>query len=63
MPHIYSALPGQNQFVDPGGGHAHIVRNEDPLTTALGYAVQLIPNGATRRIDAPANPSCPADVR
>ncbi len=29
-PHVYSALPGwPNSFVDPGGGHVHLVRNED----------------------------------
>jgi hypothetical protein len=59
-PHIYSALPGfPNSFVDPGGGHVHLVRNEDPAVVATGYAVQLIPQSATRRIDAPAPGNCP----
>ena len=59
-PHVYSALPGfPNSFVDPGGGHVHLVRNEDSTAVATGYAVQLIPQAATRRIDAPAPGNCP----
>jgi quercetin dioxygenase-like cupin family protein len=45
-------------FVDSGGSHSHIVRNES-TTVAATIAVQLIPAGATRRIDAPAPPNCP----
>jgi hypothetical protein len=37
-------------FVDHGGDHAHIVRNEGNFL-AQSIAVQLIPAGATRRID------------
>ena len=44
-------------FVDHGGDHSHIVRNEGSVE-ARTVAVQLIPAGATRRIDAPANPAC-----
>jgi hypothetical protein len=64
-PHLYSALlPGvPNHFIDPGGGHVHVVRNEDALTPAAGVAVQLIPGGELRRIDAPAPDSCPATIR
>ncbi len=59
-PHVYSALPGwPNSFVDSGGGHVHLVRNEDPTVVATGIAVQLIPEAATRRIDAPAPGNCP----
>jgi hypothetical protein len=59
-PHVYSALPGfPNSFVDPGGGHVHLVRNEDTAVVATGYAVQLIPEAATRRIDVPAPGNCP----
>ena len=44
-------------FVDPGGGHAHLPGNEttDPAETV---AVQILPEGADRRIDilpAPVN--------
>jgi hypothetical protein len=56
--HVYDATNGDVGFVDAGGpGHAHILINNGP-TDAYTYAVQLIPQGATRRIDvvpAPAN--------
>jgi len=55
QPHVYTAPA---TFVDAGGDHAHIVRNETNQV-ATGYAVQLIPAGATRRIDADAPPHCP----
>ena len=59
-PHVYSALPGRpNNFVDPGGGHVHLVRNEDSTAVANTIAVQLIPEAATRRIDEPAPGNCP----
>jgi len=46
-------------FVDPGGTHTHMIRNES-IAPASAIAVQLIPAGATRRIDAVAAPSnCP----
>jgi len=62
-PTVYSANPGfPNSFVDPGGGHVHLVRNEDASIPASGYAVQLIPHGAARRIDAPNPGNCPAGV-
>lgn len=53
-PHVYTA--GMT-FVDPGDDHVHLIRNEG-TTQATGYAVQLIPAAAARRIDAPGNPSC-----
>jgi hypothetical protein len=45
-------------FVDTGGSHVHIIRNEGTVEAAT-IAVQLIPAGATRRIDAPAPANCP----
>lgn len=54
-PHVYTAPA---TFVDAGGSHLHMVRNETGQL-ATGYAVQLIPAGATRRIDADAPPNCP----
>jgi hypothetical protein len=54
-PKVYTA--GMT-FVDHGGDHAHMVRNEG-FVEARTTAVQLIPAGATRRIDADANPACP----
>lgn len=54
-PQLYTA--GQT-FVDSGGGHVHLIRNE---TTAVAktIAVQLVPHGPMRRIDAPAPGNCP----
>lgn len=54
-PHVYTAGQG---FVDQGGDHVHMIRNEGTVE-ARGYAVQLIPAAATRRIDAPAPSNCP----
>jgi quercetin dioxygenase-like cupin family protein len=45
-------------FVDPGGDHVHVLRNET-AAEARTITVQLIPAGALRRIDAVVgNPSC-----
>jgi hypothetical protein len=53
-PHVYT----QNMtFVDPGGDHVHIIRNEGTVAAAT-TAVQLIPAGAVRRIDAPDPGNC-----
>ena len=54
-PHVYTAGMG---FVDPGGDHVHVLRNEDSIE-ARTIAVQLIPAGATRRIDAEGPATCP----
>ncbi len=55
-PHVYSK--GMS-FVDPGGGHVHLIRNEGN-EAAQSIAVQVIPAGATRRIDVtPAPGNCP----
>jgi hypothetical protein len=45
-------------FVDPGGDHVHLIRNEgsDPASTV---AFQLIPAGAVRRIDVADPGNCP----
>jgi len=56
-PHVYSAT-GTNGFVDVGGGDVHLIRNEG-TEEARTVAVQFIPAGAVRRIDAPAPGSCP----
>jgi hypothetical protein len=53
-PHVYKAPA---TFVDSGGDHVHMVRNET-REIATGYAVQLIPAGATRRIDADVPANC-----
>lgn len=49
-------------LVDPGDGHTHVIRNEDPLVDASTITVQLIPAAAARRIDAPHSASCPVTV-
>jgi len=46
-------------FVDEGGDHVHNIRNESS-TVATNIAVQLIPAGAQRRIDAPQPANCPS---
>jgi quercetin dioxygenase-like cupin family protein len=45
-------------FIDAGGGHIHLVRNEgtEPLVTV---AFQIIPEGAMRRIEAASPGNCP----
>jgi len=50
-PHVYTANTPDNAFVDIGGGQVHMIRNESGAR-AQTIAVQLIPAGATRRIDA-----------
>jgi hypothetical protein len=53
--HVYTAGMG---FVDSGGDHRHVIRNEGAIE-ARTITVQVIPAGATRRIDAPAPVGCP----
>jgi len=53
-PHVYTVGQG---FVDPGGGHVHLVRNEGDIPAQV-VAVQLIPAGQPRRIDAPDPGNC-----
>jgi hypothetical protein len=55
-PYVYTVGAS---FVDEGGSHVHIIRNEGTVV-AQTIAVQLIPAGATRGIDAPVAPAnCP----
>jgi quercetin dioxygenase-like cupin family protein len=56
-PQVYTA--GQS-FVDPGGDDEHKIVNEDGSVTAETIAVQILPAGATRRIEEPAPAGCPA---
>jgi Cupin domain len=55
-PRAYSAGAG---FIDPGGGHLHMLRNESGAP-AETIAVQLLPKGAPRRISAEAPSGCPS---
>ncbi len=50
-PHVYTANTANNSFVDIGGGDVHLIRNETGAV-AQTIAVQLVPAGATRRMDA-----------
>lgn len=43
-------------FVDPGGDHFHLLRNEGPVV-ARTIVVQLIPASASRRIDVTPGPA------
>ena len=54
-PHVYTA--GQT-LLDVAGGHVHMIRNETDAV-AKTVAVQLVPHGPMRRIDAPAPGNCP----
>lgn len=54
-PTVYTEGMG---FVDPGGDHVHIIRNEGTVE-ARTIAVQLIPADAMRRIDVPSPGNCP----
>ena len=45
-------------FVDPGDGHVHLLRNESGVP-AETVAIQILPQGATRRIGTPAPGNCP----
>jgi uncharacterized cupin superfamily protein len=56
--HVYTAGTADSSFVDAGGGHVHIIRNETG-SVAKTIAVQLIPAGAVRRQDAPDPGNCP----
>jgi quercetin dioxygenase-like cupin family protein len=54
-PTVYTTGQG---FIDPGDGHVHLLRNEGAIP-AETIAVQFVPDGGTRRIDEPAQHSCP----
>jgi len=53
-PHVYTTGQG---FVDPGGDHVHVIRNEG-TTTATSVTVQLIQAALPRRIDAASPGNC-----
>jgi hypothetical protein len=55
-PAVYTQGMG---FVDSGGDHVHLIRNEGTVPAST-VAVQLIPAGATRRVDAAQPAGCPA---
>ena len=47
-----------DSFVDRGGGHVHIARNEGSVDMVL-FATYLVPVGAPIRTDAPNPGTCP----
>lgn len=53
-PHVYQA---GTAFVDPGGDHMHILRNES-AAEARTIAVQFIPAHASRRVDVADPGNC-----
>jgi len=54
-PHVYSAGMA---FVDRGGKHVHIVRNEGSVEAQI-VGFRLAPSGQSTRIDEPAPGNCP----
>jgi hypothetical protein len=55
---VYDATVQPQTLVDSGGDHIHQIVNTGK-TAATGYAVQLIPSGAVRRIGADQPANCP----
>jgi quercetin dioxygenase-like cupin family protein len=53
-PHVYKTGMG---FVDPGGEHMHILRNEGAVE-AKTIAIKFVPADATRRIDVADPGNC-----
>jgi len=53
-PHEYTVGQG---VIDPGDGHVHLLRNEGSVELVT-VTVQILPAGATRRIDAPDPGNC-----
>ena len=49
-------------FVDEGGDHLHLVRNETSSPAAVG-AVQMVERGVPGRQDAPRPNNCAADIQ
>jgi hypothetical protein len=55
-PHVYPAGSG---FIDQGGDHLHMLRNETGAAAAT-IAVQILPKDALRKVDATPPANCPA---
>lgn len=53
-PNVYTQGMG---FVDAGGDHVHLIRNEGTVVAST-MAVQLIPANAARRMDKPQPANC-----
>jgi quercetin dioxygenase-like cupin family protein len=55
-------LAAGQTFVDQGGDHLHLVRNETGSPAEVG-AVQMVQPGVPGRVDAPRPNNCPNDVQ
>lgn len=53
-----ATYPAGTGFIDEGGGHVHMVRNQGSVPLQL-VAFQIVPAGAVRRQDAPDPGFCP----
>jgi quercetin dioxygenase-like cupin family protein len=53
--HVYTAGQG---FIDAGGNDVHMLRNNSTTDPAETVAVQLVPQGAPRRIEEPDPGNC-----
>ena len=53
-----TTYPAGTGFIDEGGSHVHLVRNEGTVELEV-IAFQMVPTGAERRVDAPAPGYCP----
>jgi hypothetical protein len=58
LPEIARQLGVAHVLEGRGCGDVHLVRNEG-IVTAMDVAVQIVPAGALRRIDADQPASCP----
>jgi quercetin dioxygenase-like cupin family protein len=54
-PQVYPAGTG---VIDRGDGHVHLLRNEGDVNLVT-VTVQILPDGAPRRIDTPQPGNCP----
>jgi hypothetical protein len=53
-PRVYTTGTG---VIDPGDGHVHLLRNEGNVNLVT-VTLQILPDGAPRRIDAPDPGNC-----
>jgi hypothetical protein len=57
VPQVYGPDTANGPTLIDSGNDEHLIRNEGSVV-ATGFAVQLVANGAPRRIDEPAPGSC-----
>jgi hypothetical protein len=56
-PQVYGPGTTNGPTLVDSGNDEHLIRNDGPVV-ATGFAVQLVANGAPRRIDEPDPPTC-----